>query len=122
MDRHPSLAGLAGLGLLGLCLLLPAPWVRGAEEDALAAGDAAWSRRAVGHQGIHAGTGPIDEAIAAYERAARAQPDRLEVTWKLLRAVHFKGEFVARSAAEKRAIFGRGRDLAEAGLDRLAQR
>jgi tetratricopeptide (TPR) repeat protein len=93
-----------------------------ARQDAVALGDAAWSRRAEGHQGAHAQPGPIGEAIAAYERAVKEQPDRLEAYWKLLRALHFKGDFVARTREEKQAVFGHGRDVVEAALGRLGAR
>lgn len=88
----------------------------------LAGGDAAWNRRAQGQQGGRPQVGPIDEAIAAYERALKADPANLDASWKLLRALHFKGEYLARTAEEKQKIFGRGRDVAEAALDRLGQR
>jgi hypothetical protein len=95
----------------------------GADED-VARGDAAWGRRGEGHAAGsgRAAPGPIGEAIAAYERALRAQPDRLDVCWKLLRAEHFRGQFVAVSREEKQAVFGAARAVAEAGLDRLARR
>jgi tetratricopeptide (TPR) repeat protein len=98
------------------------PGQTAAAADPVALGDAAWNRRAEGHQGPHAAPGPIGEAIAAYERALEAQPGRLEACWKLLRALHFKGQFVARTKDEKQAIFDRGRQLAEGALDRLARR
>jgi tetratricopeptide (TPR) repeat protein len=105
-------------------LLAPALPARQDAAEAIARGDAAWSRRAEGHQ---AGTGratpgPIGEAIAAYEQALKEQPERLEIYWKLLRAQHFKGDFVARTREDKQAIFGHAREVAEAGLDRLARK
>jgi tetratricopeptide (TPR) repeat protein len=90
--------------------------------DALAKGDAAWNRRAEGHAGPRANPGPIGEAIAAYEQALKQQPDRLETYWKLLRAEHFKGDFVAATREQKQAVFGPARTVAEAGLDRLARK
>jgi tetratricopeptide (TPR) repeat protein len=93
-----------------------------AQGDALAAGDAAWARRADGHQGDRAQPGPIDEAIAAFERAAKEQPERLEATWKLLRALHYKGEFATAERDAKQRIFARGKEVAEGGIDRLAGR
>lgn len=91
-------------------------------QDDLAAGDAAWARRAEGHRGGRAATGPIDQAITAYERAVKARPAELEAYWKLLRAIHFKGDFVARTQDEKREVFGRGREVSEAALNQLARR
>jgi tetratricopeptide (TPR) repeat protein len=93
-----------------------------AATAAITAGDAAWARRAEGHQGPRAQPGPIGEAVASYERAVKAEPDRLEGTWKLLRALHFQGDFVARTDDEKQKVFAHGKQVAEAGLDRLAKR
>ncbi len=102
--------------LLAISLPLPA-W-----QDPIAQGDAAWGRRAEGQQGGRPQAGPIDEAVAAYERALRADPASLDAAWKLLRALHFKGDYLARTSEEKQKIFARGRDVAEAALDRLGQR
>jgi tetratricopeptide (TPR) repeat protein len=88
----------------------------------VAVGDAAWARRAEGHQGGQAAPGPIEEAITAYERAVKEQPARLEAQWKLLRALFFKGEHVARTREDKQRVFGHGKDVAEAAVDRLAQK
>jgi tetratricopeptide (TPR) repeat protein len=93
-----------------------------AEGDPVAAGDAAWARRAQGHQGGRAASGPVDEAVAAYERAVKEQPDRLEASWKLARALHFKGEFATDSREGKQKVFDRGRSVVEAALDRLARK
>src|SRR5262249_28741446 len=90
-------------------------------DDPLAAGDAAWERRAEGHHGGQAAAGPIDAALQAYEQAMKAHPEEIEGYWKLLRAIHFKGEYVAKTPAEKQAACGRGREVAEAALDRLAK-
>jgi tetratricopeptide (TPR) repeat protein len=105
-------------------LLAPALPARQDAAEAIARGDAAWSRRAEGHPAGsgRANPGPIGEAIAAYEQALKEQPERLEIYWKLLRAQHFKGEFVARTREDKQAIFGHAREVAESGLDRLARK
>ncbi|HEY4591280.1 MAG TPA: hypothetical protein VIJ61_02665 [Thermoanaerobaculia bacterium] len=105
-----------------LLVLLSLPLPLAAQTDSIAAGDAAWARRAEGHQGARALPGPVDEAIAAYERAVKEQPDRLEGTWKLLRALLYKGDFTTDSNDAKQKIFARGKEVAEAGIDRLAKR
>ncbi len=126
--RRPARTAAAllatSLSLLPLAAALPALAAHGAEDaaEAIARGDAAWSRRAEGHQGAQAVPGPIGEAIAAYEQALKQQPERLEIYWKLLRAQHFKGQFVVRTREEKQGVFGHGREVAEAGLDRLARK
>jgi tetratricopeptide (TPR) repeat protein len=113
-----SVLGIAGAGAQPAP---PAPPAPAATENPLAAGDAAWAKRAEGHTGGQAAAGPIDAALAAYERAVKTHPQDLEGYWKLLRAIHFKGEYVARTPEEKQAAFGRGREVAEAALDLLAK-
>ena len=108
--------------ILALLLFLSLSTTLAAQTDSIAAGDAAWARRADGHQGAKATPEPIDEAIAAYERAVKEQPERLEGTWKLLRALHFKGDFTTNSNDAKQKAFARGKEVAEAGIDRLAKR
>jgi tetratricopeptide (TPR) repeat protein len=106
-----------------LCLLLSAfSSSLAAQTDPIAAGDAAWARRAEGHQGDRALPGPVNEAVAAYERAVKEQPDRLEGTWKLLRGLHYKGEYATSAREGKQQVFARGKEVAEAGIDRLARR
>jgi tetratricopeptide (TPR) repeat protein len=90
-------------------------------QDPIAAGDAAWARRAEGHQGDHALPGPIGEAVADFERAVKEQPDRLEGVWKLLRALHYQGEYATFTREGKQQVFARGKEIAEAGIDRLAR-
>lgn len=107
--------------LLALALLLAAAPLA-AQSDPIATGDAAWARRAEGHQGPRAAQGPINEAVAAYERAVKEQPDRLEGYWKLLRALHFKGEYATAAKEGKQALFARGKEVSEAALDRLARK
>jgi tetratricopeptide (TPR) repeat protein len=108
--------------ILSLLLFLSFSAHLAAQTDPIAAGDAAWARRADGHQGARAIPGPVDEAIAAYGRAVKEHPERLEGTWKLLRALHYKGDFTTGSNEAKQKAFARGKEVAEAGLDRLAKR
>lgn len=120
----------AALALSLLLALVGAPLVSppsaAAQEpspaDAVARGDAAWERRAEGHDGGHAAAGPIGEAVAAYEEAARQRPEDLEARWKLLRALWFEGDFSASTDEAKRDVFDRGRKLGEESIDLLAKR
>lgn len=102
-----------------LVLVTPSP---AAAQDDLAQGDAAWSRRAEGHRGGRAQAGQVEAAIAAYERTLEQRPDDLEAAWKLLRALHFKGEYVVTTREAKQEVFGRGRDVVEKVIDVLARR
>jgi tetratricopeptide (TPR) repeat protein len=103
------------LGLLALAC-------RGAGGAGLERADAAWAGRAQGQRDGLARPGPIDGAVRAYESALAARPESLEARWKLLRALHFAGDFSARSEPERRALFERAVEVAEEGLDGLARR
>ncbi len=90
--------------------------------EAIARGDDAWQRRGEGHVDGRAVPGPIGEAVAAYEEALAADPSNLEAIWKLLRSLYFQGDYTTRDNDGKKRIFGRGREVAEAALDLLAER
>ena len=88
-----------------------------AASGQVADGDKEWALRAEGHQGGRAKAGRIDAAIAAYQRAIAQNPNDLEARWKLLRAIRFKGTYVAASSEEKKNVYGLGKKL---GGDALA--
>jgi len=105
--------------LIAVCLLLtwmaaPVQALTTAPED-IAAGDRAWAQRADGHDGSHAAPEPIQAAIDAYASALDKTPDDLEARWKLLRAFHFKGEFVLEDDGERLELFRQGREIARTG-------
>lgn len=106
---------------MAVAALWPLP--AGAEsafDRALARGDAAWQRRAEAHAGLDAAPRPIGEAVGAYERALEARPDDLTARWKLMRALYFEGEYALDDRSHRLAVFARGLDLGEAGIDQLA--
>ena len=78
-------------------------------------------RRAVGERGERPLHDPIRRAIHSYDEALAARPDSLEARWKLLRALHFAGDFVLEDRGERRRIFDRGRQVSEQGLELLAE-
>jgi tetratricopeptide (TPR) repeat protein len=59
--------------------------------------------------------------LEAYEAALMARPDDLEARWKLLRALHFAGDFTGKGEKERRKVFERARKVSEDGMERLAQ-
>jgi tetratricopeptide (TPR) repeat protein len=79
-------------------------------------GDQHWDARAEGHQGGVAKTGPIDAAIAAYQRAVAQNPNDLGARWKLLRAMRFKGAYVATTNDQKKPIFDAAKKAGEEAL------
>jgi tetratricopeptide (TPR) repeat protein len=104
------LAAWLGLGSLG------------ANADELSRGDSAWDRRAEGEEATRPAPGPILDAIRSYEAALAARPESLEARWKLLRALHFAGDFVIEDREERRRIFDRGRQISEQGVALMARR
>lgn len=83
----------------------------------IAEGDQHWAARAEGHQSGRAKATHVDAAIAAYQRAVAQNPNDLEARWKLLRALRFKGAYVASSKDEKKPIYTTAK---KAGEDALA--
>lgn len=104
------LAALAGIASLGTYV------------DDVARGDSAWARRAEGEREGRPQPGPILDAVRSYESALAARRGSLEARWKLLRALHFAGDFAAQEAQERRAIFDRAREVSDEGLELLAAR
>src|SRR5579859_3262447 len=82
----------------------------------LAEGDQHWALRAEGHQSGHAQAAQIDAAIAAYRRAVAQNPNDLEARWKLLRAIRFKGAYVATTNEEKKQVYGEAKTAGEDAL------
>jgi len=79
----------------------------------IADGDQHWAARATGHQGGRAATTDVDAAITAYQRAIAQYPNDLEPRWKLLRAIRFKGAYVASTNADKKTIYDMGKRAGE---------
>src|SRR6476469_4127132 len=75
----------------------------------VADGDLHWNARAEGAQNGHAKAAQVDAAIAAYQKAVAANPNDLEAEWKLLRAIRFKGAYVATTNDEKKQIYAIGK-------------
>lgn len=102
------LAALVGLGSLA------------AHADEVARGDSAWARRAEGERDGRPLPGPIREAMRSYESALTSRPESLEARWKLLRSLHFAGDFAFEDLEERRRIFDRAKDVSGQGLALLA--
>jgi hypothetical protein len=112
---------LAPLPLALALLLSPVAGVSEADE-AFAEGAALYARRADGARGPVASSVPIDAAIAACRRGARLDPDSVDGTVALLRALFFRGGFTDADAATRRRVFTEARDVAAAAVGRLEKR
>src|SRR5579872_5836423 len=82
----------------------------------IADGDQHWAQRAEGHQSGHAQPAQIEAAIAAYRRVVAASPNDLEARWKLMRAIRFKGAYVATTNDEKKQVYGEAKTAGEEAL------
>lgn len=69
-------------------------------------GDRHFANRAEGAQGERARSGPVDAAVAAYQRALAQDANNLEAHWKLLRAYRYKGAYTAANNEQKKQIYG----------------
>jgi tetratricopeptide (TPR) repeat protein len=79
-------------------------------------GDRHYAQRAEGAQGARASAQHVDAAIAAFQRAIAQNPNDLEAHARLLRAIRFKGAYVAASNEEKKQIYGAAKKAGDAAL------
>lgn len=90
--------------------------------NGVAEGDRAWAGRAEGQSEGLAQPEPIGQAIGFYEQALAEDPDDLEARWKLLRALHFAGDFAEADPNAAQPFFERATEVADTGLARLKER
>ena len=86
-----------------------------AANPLVAEGDRMYARRQEGRVGSRASAGPINQAIAAYDEAAR-DPDFVEARWKLVRALYFKGAYTGLDQDSRKAIFQKAKRAAEESI------
>ncbi len=101
-----------------LALALPASLLA-QESSPLAEADRLWALRAEGSAGGHARAAAIDPVITACRAALAQEPGSVAARGRLMRALYFKGEYVADDVTEKRLIFDEGRKAAEEALEIL---
>ncbi|MFP5245349.1 MAG: hypothetical protein ACLGH0_01550 [Thermoanaerobaculia bacterium] len=82
----------------------------------VADGDRHYANRAEGATGTVAKAGPIDAAIAAYQKAIAANANDIEAHARLLRALRYKGAYVATSVEQKKQIYGLAKTAGEKAL------
>jgi tetratricopeptide (TPR) repeat protein len=108
--------GLRGISMKLAMATLLAVFVAGAAVAQLAEADQHWAARAEGSQNGHAKADQVNAAIAAYQKAIAADPNDLEPQWKLLRALRFKGAYVANSNDEKKQVYAQAKTAGDAAL------
>src|SRR5260370_21430459 len=79
-------------------------------------GDQHWNARAEGHRGGIAKATQIDAAIGAYQKAVTQETNNLEARWKLLRAIRFRGAYVALTSEEKKHDYAVGKKEGDAAI------
>ena len=102
--------------LSGLFALLPSLLSASEPVPGPADIDRLWALRAEGSKGGHAPSTPIDLTIDACRTALAMEPESLEVRWRLMRALYFKGEHTTDDPTAKRMLFDEGRTVAEKAL------
>src|SRR5262245_8908976 len=78
----------------------------------VAEADKWYLRRQEGRAGIVASPGPINQAIAGYDKAT-ADPHFVEARWKLMRALYFKGAYTGLDDDSKKAVFDKARRVGD---------
>lgn len=84
-------------------------------------GDAHFARRAEGARGGHAESTQVEAAIAAYERAIALSANDLVAHGRLLRAIRFKGAYVATTKDDKKSVYAKAKSAGERALAALAR-
>lgn len=82
----------------------------------VADGDRHYAERANGAQGARAAAGPIDAAIAAYQRAIAQNASDVVAHARLLRAYRYKGAYVAASNDEKKKVYALAKTAGDSAL------
>ncbi len=83
-------------------------------------GDRMYLRRQEGRVGLVASAGPINQAIALYDKATQAR-DLVDARWKLARALYFKGAYTGLDADSRKAVFQKARRVSEDGIGILSR-
>jgi hypothetical protein len=83
-------------------------------------GDRMYLRRQEGRVGGLASAGPINQAIALYDKATQA-PDLVDARWKLARALYFKGAYTGLDADSRKAVFQKARRVSEEAIGILGR-
>jgi tetratricopeptide (TPR) repeat protein len=101
---------------LALALSLPAGAMRAGSVPDLSAeslGDHDWRQRARGFESGRIDGAPVERALRSWQEALAERPESLELRFKLLEGLYFKGHFLESDERTKRRLFDRLVALAE---------
>ena len=85
------------------------------QNPLVAEADRMYLRRQEGRVGAKASSGPINRAIAGYDRAT-ADPHYVEARWKLMRALYFKGSYTGLDDDSKKAVFEKAKRVGDEAI------
>jgi hypothetical protein len=89
-------------------------------QSLLEQADALYALRADGFnaQQLLADSAAINSAIQKYQEALATDngSQKEEITWKLMRAVYFKGHYTTKDSEMKKAIYSQGKQIGDIGL------
>src|SRR5258705_5281621 len=85
------------------------------QNPLVAEADGMYLRRQEGRVGAKASAGPINQAIAGYDRAT-ADPHFVEARWKLMRALYFKGCYTGLDDDSKKAVFEKAKRVGDEAI------
>ena len=119
-EENNAAKGLRGCAVLlvSVCLALAAPPLS-AQSAALETARDSWGRRGAGFEGEWAPSEPIREAIESLDRALEEAPGELDLYERLMRALYYQGTFTELTAEERKAVFGRGTEVATSAVRML---
>lgn len=119
--RLTASALVAACALAALLAAVCAPPAQAADAE-LARADALWTQRADGQENGRPRPERASAAVAAYEQARAAEPERLEPAWKLLRSLWFAADFASNDTAAERRTYERALAIADVAFAQLAAR
>jgi hypothetical protein len=85
------------------------------QNPLVAEADRMYLRRQDGRVGAKASSGPINQAIASYDKAT-ADPHYVEARWKLMRALYFKGCYTGLDDDAKKAVFEKAKRIGDEAI------
>jgi hypothetical protein len=85
------------------------------QNPLVAEADRMYLRRQEGRVGPKASAGPINQAIAGYDKAT-ADPNFVEARWKLMRALYFKGCYTGLDDDSKKAVFEKAKRVGDEAI------
>lgn len=117
-NRVALLVGLP----LGAVLLTVAAQAQESPIELIERAEVLWQRRAEDSTGPRADPDRARQLVAAWQDALDSRPQDLELQWKLLRALHFQGDYGLAEGVSRLEHYERARAIADAAREQLQVR